>query len=127
MSLHRTPIERCFGHHLLAVGLFVVGTAIAGTTQVAATAPGVVGSKVIIARFDANVTPGLTWRFLAPGLVEVRLGEERLVAFTTTNIRNEPLLGTATYNVTPRSALEEYLRTHHAAVKATGAVGAAER
>lgn len=81
--------------------LFCQVTGFAGTTQVAASAPGAVGSKVVIVRFDANVAPGLAWQFVAPMPVEVRLGEERLVAFTATNVSNEPLLGTATFNVTP--------------------------
>ncbi len=81
--------------------LFCQVTGFAGTTQVAASAPGAVGSKIITVRFDANVAPNLAWQFVAPKPVEVRLGEERLVAFTATNISNEPLLGTATFNVTP--------------------------
>ena len=81
--------------------LFCQVTGFAGTTQVAATAPGPVGTSVITVRFDANVAPGLAWQFTAPMPVQMRLGEERLVAFTATNISNEPLLGTATFNVTP--------------------------
>ena len=81
--------------------LFCQVTGFAGTTQVATTAPGAVGTSVITVRFDANVAPGLAWRFTAPKPVQVRLGEERLVAFTATNIGNEPLLGMATFNVTP--------------------------
>ena len=81
--------------------LFCQVTGFAGTTQVAASAPGAVGSTLIAVRFDANVAPSLAWRFAAPKPVEVRLGEEQLVAFTATNIGNEPLLGTATFNVTP--------------------------
>lgn len=81
--------------------LFCQVTGFAGTTQVAASAPGAIGSKVVTVRFDANVAPNLAWQFVAPKPVEVRLGEERLVAFKATNISNEPLLGTATFNVTP--------------------------
>ena len=81
--------------------LFCQVTGFAGTTQIAATAPGAVGTAEIAVRFDANVAPGLAWRFTAPGPVKVRLGEERLVAFTAANIGNEPLLATATFNVTP--------------------------
>ena len=81
--------------------LFCQVTGFAGTTQVAASAPGAIGSKIITVRFDANVAPGLAWRFVAPEAVELRLGEERLVAFTATNVGSEPLLGTATFNVTP--------------------------
>ena len=39
--------------------LFCQVTGFAGTTQIAATAPGAVGSKVVTVRFDANVAPGL--------------------------------------------------------------------
>lgn len=81
--------------------LFCQVTGFAGTTQIAAAAPGAVGSNVMTVRFDANVAPGLAWRFTAPEPVEVRLGEERLVAFEALNISDEPLLGTATFNVTP--------------------------
>ena len=167
--------------------LFCQVTGFAGTTQVAASAPGAIGSKIITVRFDANVAPSLAWQFVAPKPVEVRLGEERLVAFTAINIGNEPLLGTATFNVTPlqvgkyfnkiqcfcfteqllmpgeskefpvsffvdpsivededgkgvtaitlsytffnksRPALDEYLRTHQAAFRATSTIGAIER
>jgi cytochrome c oxidase assembly protein subunit 11 len=81
--------------------LFCQVTGFAGTTQVAASAPGAIGSKIVTVRFDANVAPNLAWQFVAPKPVEVRFGEERLVAFKATNISNEPLLGTATFNVTP--------------------------
>lgn len=81
--------------------LFCQVTGFAGTTQIATTAPGAVGTSVTTIRFDANVAPGLAWRFTAPDPVQVRLGEERLVTFSATNVGNEPLLGTATFNVTP--------------------------
>ena len=81
--------------------LFCQVTGLAGTTQVAASAPGAVGSKVMTVRFDANVAPGLAWRFTAPSPVEARLGEEHLVVFKAINIGNEPLLATTTFNVTP--------------------------
>lgn len=81
--------------------LFCQVTGFAGTTQVAASAPGAIGSEVVTVRFDANVAPNLAWQFVAPKPVDMRLGEERLVAFKATNISNEPLLGTATFNVTP--------------------------
>ena len=81
--------------------LFCQVTGFAGTTQIAAIAPGAVGTSEIAVRFDANVAPGLAWRFTAPSPVEVRLGEERLVTFSAANISSEPLLGTATFNVAP--------------------------
>lgn len=81
--------------------LFCQVTGFAGTTQVASTAPGATAGPPITVRFDANVAPGLPWRFTAPAAVQVKLGEERQVAYTAVNFSNEPILGTAVFNVTP--------------------------
>src|SRR6266487_3454912 len=72
-----------------------------GTTQVANKAPGAVAAAPIQVRFDANVAANMPWRFTPPDLVEVRLGEQREVAFTAVNLSKEPILGTATFNVAP--------------------------
>jgi cytochrome c oxidase assembly protein subunit 11 len=81
--------------------LFCQATGFGGTTQVAATAPGAVSSLHIAVRFDANVAAGLPWRFTAPNVIEVRLGEQRQVSYVAINLSNEPVLGTAVFNVTP--------------------------
>lgn len=81
--------------------LFCQVTGFAGTTQVAAAAPGAVAGSTVTVRFDANVAPNLAWRFVAPEPIQVRLGEEHLVKFFATNTGSEPILGTATFNVTP--------------------------
>ena len=56
-------------------------------------------------RFDSNTDPNLPWRF-EPVQREVtaRLGEEKLVFFRATNVSQRPIVGTATYNVTPEPA-----------------------
>jgi cytochrome c oxidase assembly protein subunit 11 len=62
--------------------------------------------RTVEVRFDTNVDPNLSWRF-EPVQREVRvhLGEEKLVFFRATNVSQRPIVGTATYNVTPeRSA-----------------------
>ncbi|MGH6663083.1 MAG: cytochrome c oxidase assembly protein [Rhodospirillales bacterium] len=84
--------------------LFCQVTGFGGTTQVAAKAPGAVAGRAMTVRFDTNVARDMPWRFLPPAPAEVRLGEEMLVAFTAQNIGNEPMLGTATFNVTPFKA-----------------------
>lgn len=84
--------------------LFCQVTGFGGTTQVAAKAPGAVPGRTMTVRFDTNVARDMPWRFSPPAPVEVRLGEERLVAFTAENTGNEPVLGTATFNVTPFKA-----------------------
>src|SRR6266536_313850 len=81
--------------------MFCQATGLAGTTQVAARAPGAVAGADVEVRFDANVASNLPWRFTPPGPVKVHLGEERQVAFTAVNLATEPTLGTATYNVAP--------------------------
>jgi cytochrome c oxidase assembly protein subunit 11 len=81
--------------------LFCQATGLGGTTQVAPAAPGAVAGAPIAVRFDANVASNLPWRFNAPQPVEVRLGEQHQVEYTAVNLSNEPVLGTAIYNVTP--------------------------
>jgi cytochrome c oxidase assembly protein subunit 11 len=88
--------------------LFCQVTGFGGTTRVAAAAPDAAGAAAITVRFDANVAPDLPWTFVAPKPVTLRLGEERLVAFEAANLGDEPILGTATFNVTPFKAGEYF-------------------
>jgi cytochrome c oxidase assembly protein subunit 11 len=81
--------------------LFCQATGLAGTTQVAPAAPGATAGPPITVRFDANVASNLPWRFNAPEPVEVRLGEQHQIEYTAVNLGNEPVLGTAVYNVAP--------------------------
>lgn len=81
--------------------LFCQVTGFGGTTQVAKEAPGAKSDRTIIVRFDANVASDLPWSFSAPKPVNVRLGEEGQVAYSAKNLGSEPILGTATFNVTP--------------------------
>lgn len=84
--------------------LFCDITGYGGTTRVAQAAPTAIIDQEIAVRFDANVAPGLAWTFVAPKPVKVRLGEQQVVAYKGKNIGNEPLLGTATFNVVPFAA-----------------------
>ncbi len=82
--------------------VFCARTGFAGTTQVARAAPSVKGSRMIIVRLDANVAPGLNWRF-APEIpqIKVRTGQTATVFFRVTNMANEETAGRAVYNVSP--------------------------
>ncbi len=82
--------------------LFCAATGYAGTTQRADSDTGEVSSRIVTVRFDSTVAPGLPWRF-APlqESVKVHLGEEKLVFFTATNLSDQPVIGHATFNVTP--------------------------
>ncbi len=81
--------------------LFCEVTGFGGTTRAAQANSATILDREVLVRFDANVAPGLPWKFVAPRPVKVRLGEEKLVSYTGTNVGTAPFLGTATFNVTP--------------------------
>jgi cytochrome c oxidase assembly protein subunit 11 len=74
-----------------------------GTTQVATSAPssGPLARKIAV-RFDANVGPGLPWKFEPEQTeIEVKIGEVVTVFYTVTNQSARPTTGQAAYNVAP--------------------------
>ena len=77
-------------------------TGFGGTTQVATVAPAGVLDRKITVRFDANVGPGLPWKF-APEVnaIDLKIGEVATVLYTVTNESARPTTGQAAYNVTP--------------------------
>ena len=80
-------------------------TGYGGTTQVAGESPVEVLDRTIIVRFNADIDPGLGWRFEpVKRTVEVKIGENRLAFYEATNTTDRPLVGTATFNVTPYDA-----------------------
>ncbi|MBX9946852.1 MAG: cytochrome c oxidase assembly protein [Reyranella sp.] len=85
--------------------LFCRTTGFGGTPVVAQPGERPVLDRVVAVRFDSNVEPNLPWRF-EPLEREVRLrvGEERLAFYRVTNVSQRPIVGTATYNVTPEPA-----------------------
>jgi len=83
--------------------LFCRVTGYGGTTQRAAVAPAETGARTFRVRFNADVNPDLPWNFRpAQNEVVVKAGEERLAFFRAVNDSNEPVVGTAVYNVTPQ-------------------------
>jgi cytochrome c oxidase assembly protein subunit 11 len=77
-------------------------TGFAGTTQVATAAPTTVLDRKITVRFDANVGPGLPWRFEPErNSIEVRLGEVVTVHYRAINEAARPIVASAAYNVAP--------------------------
>jgi cytochrome c oxidase assembly protein subunit 11 len=75
-----------------------------GTTQVATGAPGQTLDRMVTVRFDANVGPGLPWKFTPErNEIQARLGEVVTVDYTVTNMVARETHGVAGYNVTPLS------------------------
>jgi cytochrome c oxidase assembly protein subunit 11 len=82
---------------------FCRATGFNGTTQVATSAPsdGPLARKISV-RFDANVGPGLPWKFEPEqNEIEVRIGEVVTVFYTVTNQAARTTAGVAAYNVAP--------------------------
>jgi cytochrome c oxidase assembly protein subunit 11 len=87
--------------------IFCQVTGYAGTTQVAASVPksNEVLKRIVAVRFDANVNSKMPWSFRpVQREIKVRLGEQALAYFEATNNSDQPLVGTASFNVTPYKA-----------------------
>ena len=82
---------------------FCRATGFNGTTQVATSAPSDAPlARKISVRFDANVGPGLPWKFEPEqNEIEVRIGEVVTVFYTVTNQAARTTTGVAAYNVAP--------------------------
>jgi cytochrome c oxidase assembly protein subunit 11 len=85
--------------------LFCAATGYNGTTQRVLADTATQTGRVVTVRFETETAPDLPWRF-APvqSKVRVHLGEEKLVFFTAKNLSDKPLVGHATFNVTPYKA-----------------------
>jgi cytochrome c oxidase assembly protein subunit 11 len=85
--------------------LFCRVTGFDGTPVVGASPAGQVLDRTVKVRFDANVAPGLNWRF-APEVAEIdaRLGATQTVFYKVRNAGTAPAAGIATFNVQPGQA-----------------------
>jgi len=104
------------GRILALIGAFMLGLAFAavplyrmfceatgfnGTTQRADHAPGAVAGQVKV-QFDANVHPGLPWRFEPEQTsVEVAPGAQTKIFYRAQNLSARAIIGQAVYNVSP--------------------------
>lgn len=82
--------------------LFCRVTGFDGRPLQSSFAPEVILDRKISVRFDANVSPGLSWTFSSINPeVELRLGEVKTIYYKVRNTSKEPATGIATYNVQP--------------------------
>lgn len=83
-------------------------TGLGGTTQEARVLPDKIIERHIRVLFNTEVDSALDWQFKKlQDVVDIRVGEEKLVFFEATNVGSEPLVGMANYNVQP-SKMGEY-------------------
>ena len=81
---------------------FCQATGFGGTTQVANGPSSTRGKRTLTVRFDANVAPGLPWRF-EPETPAIALatGQTATVFFKVTNTSDHATAADAKYNVSP--------------------------
>jgi cytochrome c oxidase assembly protein subunit 11 len=81
--------------------MFCELTGFDGTPRRAEKAPGAVAGQIGV-RFDANVHPGLPWRFEPEqGTVEVAPGAQTKIFYRAQNLTARTITGQAAFNVTP--------------------------
>lgn len=84
--------------------LFCAYTGFAGTTQ-RSEAAGRTAAGTVVVRFNADTDRKLPWGFApAQRAMTVRLGEQNLAFYKAVNRSGKPVVGRATYNVTPFKA-----------------------
>lgn len=77
-------------------------TGFGGTPMVSEAAPDNILSRTMTVRFDANVMPGLPWRFVPEqNEIKVRIGEVVTINYKVINQAARDVSGQASYNVTP--------------------------
>lgn len=81
--------------------MFCEATGFDGTPRRAERAPGAVAGEVKV-QFDANVHPGLPWRFEPEqNAVEVAPGAQTKIFYRAQNLSARTIVGQAAYNVSP--------------------------
>lgn len=96
--------------------LFCKATGFGGTPKIASQALGTAGASTILertmsVRFDANVAPGLGWRFEPESPeIKLRIGETKTVFYKITNRSDRASTGIATFNVAPDKAAAYFVK-----------------
>lgn len=96
-----------------AYRLFCQVTGYGGTPQIeeagAEAVP--ISSTTITVRFDSSVNQAIPWRFVpVQRSVDIHLGEHGLAFYEATNLSDETIVGTATFNVTPLKAAQYFTK-----------------
>ena len=91
--------------------LFCKATGFAGTPMVRDANTSAARARTVTVRLDANVAPGLNWRFDADATtIPARLGETKTVFYKITNRGSMATTGIATFNVEPAQAAAYFVK-----------------
>ena len=94
--------------------LFCRVTGFGGTTQVSKTIPShtEILDREITIRFNGDTNRNLNWQFKPDKrYVDLQIGQQGFISFQAKNKDNQPVTGTAVYNVTPAKAGKYFQKT----------------
>lgn len=87
-------------------------TGYGGTTRQAETNTSEIIDRSVKVSFDSNVQMGLPWDFEPEDRsLDVKLGQSALAYYKVKNYSDKPIVGTATFNVTPMKAAPFFVKT----------------
>jgi len=91
--------------------LFCKVTGFGGTPMTGTAGAGRILDRTMSVRFDANVAPGLGWKFEAESPeIKVKVGATQTVFYKMTNRSDRTVTGIATYNVAPDKAAAYFVK-----------------
>ena len=87
-------------------------TGYGGTTGTAEANDSQVIDRTVRVNFDANTATDLPWEFKPEQRsMDIKLGQSGLAYYKVKNLSDEPIVGTATFNVTPIKAAPYFIKT----------------
>ncbi|WP_032112397.1 cytochrome c oxidase assembly protein [Candidatus Paracaedibacter symbiosus] len=93
--------------------MFCQKTGFGGTTQRAEVPSGQTVERTLNVRFNADVHRDLPWRFRPTEVqIQIKVGENAMTHYESENYSREPIVGMATYNVTPDKAGIYFRKVH---------------
>ncbi|HEY5794377.1 MAG TPA: cytochrome c oxidase assembly protein [Bosea sp. (in: a-proteobacteria)] len=91
--------------------MFCKATGFGGTPKVGTAATGTILDRTMSVRFDANVAPGLGWKFEPESPeISLRVGETKTVFYKITNKTDRASTGIASYNIAPEKGAAFFVK-----------------
>lgn len=87
-------------------------TGFGGTPRTAEANTSQVLDRIVKVSFDSNVSNDLPWDFAPEDRsMDVQVGQSALAYYKVKNLSDKPVVGTATFNVTPMKAAPYFIKT----------------
>ncbi|PTM39020.1 cytochrome c oxidase assembly protein [Bosea sp. 124] len=91
--------------------MFCKATGFGGTPMTGTAGAGTILDRTMSVRFDANVAPGLGWKFEPESPeISLRVGETKTVFYKITNRTDRASTGIASYNIAPEKGAAFFVK-----------------